>query len=403
MNSVSKGTINNPFNINFLGIKLPASTGRKGSGSKLLKFLDQVVLGKKDDKGKRMKDYFMSSMPKPIKAKVRSIVADDLNHKVEYIDADSKLKTITAPIVINALGLGRPTDLNDRKAPMKTTTPNLCGFRWQLKITEEIARNFSGKHITLIGLGNSTIEMLMQIQEYNRQGYDISYKVLTHYPEKSVHNPDEYIELDGKEYRVFRDLQKSNLVDLEGDIPAARKVYLKALKEKCIIADVVEWTRDLENKILKAKLRTGETIEVKTDKQFTLIGYKPNVKAYEELNISLDEDACPLYDYDGEVHRNDESLKLDESEDNLSTKDESTQLNKGIKSYLVEDENVQKVHYKDIQQNKHRTYKGYALIGAIRANDHEPNALVIPGIMDSLPKVIFNTILRTMDFSNGIN
>ena len=53
------------------------------------------------------------------------------------------------------------------------------------------------------------------------------------------------------------------------------------------------------------------------------------------------------------------------------------------------------------EQEHGRTYKGYSLIGAIRANDHEPNALVIPGIMDSLPKLIFNTILRAIDFTNS--
>ena len=55
MNSLSKGTINNPFNINFLGIRLPASTGEQGSGAKLLNFLDQVILGKREENGKELK------------------------------------------------------------------------------------------------------------------------------------------------------------------------------------------------------------------------------------------------------------------------------------------------------------------------------------------------------------
>jgi hypothetical protein len=359
INSVSKGTINNPFNINFLGIKLPASTGRKGSGAKLIRFLDQVILGKKDMKGRRLKNYFWSKMPELIKAKIISIKAGNLEHEIKYLDKDLKEQLIKAPIVINAIGLGQPTDLSAKDAPMKTSTPKLCGSRWQLKISPELATKLNGKNITIVGLGNSSIEMLMQIQDCNRKGFNIGYKVLTHYPKESVENPDQYIKLEGKEYRVFRDLNKSNLVDLEGDIPAARNAYRKALEDGNIISDVIEWNRSLEDKVTNIKLRNGKEISIPTDQQLTLTGYRPSKEMFQEMNINLDEDNCPLYDYDGEVQRPKEEKSLG------------------------------------------RTYKGYSIIGAIRANDNEPNALVIPGIMDSLPKLVFNTILRTIDFTNS--
>lgn len=356
ISGVNKGTINNPFNINFLGIKLPASTGRKGSGSKLLRFLDQVIFGKKDMNGRRMKNYFMQAMPKLIKAKVLSIKAGDLNHEVKYRDENGDEQSITTPILINSLGLGHPTDLMAENAPMKTSTPNKAGSRWQIKITERLAERLRDKNITLIGLGNSTIEMLMQIQECNRKGFNINYKVLSHYPQASVENPDQYIEFEGREYRVFRDLEKSNLVDLEGDIPAARKAYMKALKDGNIISDVVEWKHETESKITRIKLRSGKEEDIKTHQQLTLTGYKPSEEIFKAMNISLADDGCPLYDYDGEVH--------------------------------------------NTQKDKQRTFRGYSLIGAIRANKNEPNALVIPGIMDALPKLVFNTILRSIDYSN---
>lgn len=358
LSSVYKGTINNPFNINFLGIHLPASTGAQGSGEKLINFLDQVVWGKKDSNGKRIKNYFSSKMPEVTKAKILKIKASDLNHQIEYIDSASNTQTITAPIVINAIGLGQPSDLNDKNAPMKTTTPNLCGSRWQVQITDKIANKFNNKDISFIGLGNSSTEMLMQIHELNKQGFNIRYKVLTHYPKASIENPDKYINHEGKDYRVFRDLEKSNLVDLEGDIPAARNAYMKALEDGNIITDLVEWKRCPENKQMILKLRDGSQIKIPTDYQFTLTGYRQSKNLFEKMDISLDESTCPLYDYDGEVQR------------------------------------------KATEQNSSRIFKGYSLIGAIRANDSEPNALVIPGIMDSLPKLIFNTILRTIDARN---
>lgn len=362
MNSVSKGTINNPFNINFLGIYLPASTGQQGSGAKLLRFLDQVIWGRMDHKGRREKDYFIAPMPELIKTKVVGVKAGNLMHEIQCLSTKGEIEIIKAPIVINALGLGKPTDLNDEASPMKTTTPKLCGSRWQVQITSELAKKMSGKNLTIIGVGNSSIEMLMQIHEWNHKGYDIKYKVLTHYPKESIENPDSYVELDGRQYRVFRDLTKSNLVDLEGDIPAAREAYMKAVKDGNVISDVIEWNRCVETKTVTVKLRTGEQLEIPTDQQLTLTGYKPSLDIYQHMNINLDSDDCPMYDYDGEIHRT-----------------------------------------PNLREDLGRTYKGYSVIGAIRANDKEPNALVIPGIMDSLPKLVFNTIFRAIDFSNSTN
>ena len=51
---------------------------------------------------------------------------------------------------------------------------------------QKLAEKLKDKNLTLIGIGNSTIEMLMQIQELKSKGINIKYKVLTHYPEESV-------------------------------------------------------------------------------------------------------------------------------------------------------------------------------------------------------------------------
>ena len=133
---------------------------------------------------------------------------------------------------------------------------------------------------------------------------------------------------------------------------------MKAREGGHVIPDVLEWHRNLEDKIVCLKLRNDESLEVPTDRQLVLTGYRPSLKLYQDMNVNLSKDNYPLYEYDGEVQR------------------------------LPNDRN-----------SEGRTYKGYSLIGAIRANDNEPNALVIPGIMDSLPKLVFNTILRTMDFT----
>ena len=66
----------------------------------------------------------MAKMPKLIKAKIKTIKAGNFNHEIHYVNENFEQETITTPL-INALGLGQPTDLTKENAPMKTSTSSL--------------------------------------------------------------------------------------------------------------------------------------------------------------------------------------------------------------------------------------------------------------------------------------
>lgn len=93
---VYEGSKNNPFHFNFLGLMLSAAPG---SGRTVNDFLTSI-----EDRENRR---FSRNLPKPIKAIVLGVNPGDLNHTVTYKTPEGE-KSITAPIVINALGNGRP-------------------------------------------------------------------------------------------------------------------------------------------------------------------------------------------------------------------------------------------------------------------------------------------------------
>lgn len=291
---VHKGMFNNPFDVDFFGVKLNSSKGKVSTGEQFLAFLDQIIKGD-----------FPVALPQPLKAQVKRIEPGEMNHKVTYIDRDdNQEKTMLAPIVINATGLGLPVNFKKTEGRMQIEVQKKSNTRWQKYIDEETAEKYRNKDLLLIGMGNSTIEMLLQIQKLNEQGYNIKYKVLTDYPQDSIDQPDEYIESNGRKYRVFRDLTVSNLIDVEGDIDDAREAYFKALKDGNIIADVTKVSNpDSNNKdefIIEAK---GKSIKLNCDKLFTLIGYKQNKTAHAKMGVSSDSQGNPLIDFDGEVQK----------------------------------------------------------------------------------------------------
>ena len=60
---------------------------------------------------------------------------------------------------------------------------------------------------------------------------------------------------------------------------------MQALVDGNIISDVIEWSRSVEDKITTIKLRNGSSLEIPTDQQLTLTGYKPSNELYQDMNI----------------------------------------------------------------------------------------------------------------------
>ena len=169
--NVRGGSKNNPFSFNFEGLYVSEAPG---PGETITRFLERVV--------DPSLSYFLRPLPAVKKAKVLRVEPGDLASRVTYSDETGQ-HLLESPIVISTLGLGRPLPPS-RVGVMTTDMPAYeAGIRWQQILDERQARALDGKTLVFIGLGNSTAEMLVQIQRFNRRlGLNIHYKVLTHYP-----------------------------------------------------------------------------------------------------------------------------------------------------------------------------------------------------------------------------
>ena len=239
---VAGATRNNPFDLQFMQTTLARAPG---SGTEVVDFIGEM---------KNQIDY---SIPDPIKAHVTCVEPHDFATKVFYDDGLSE-ESITAPIVINTLGNGKPLPISCKGRMTTRASPQQAGLRWQQLISEEKARELDGKRVLCIGLGNSTGEMMVQFEHWNRQGYAIDYKILTHFPAFALDSPDENFITGGKTYRVFRDLTRPTLVDFTGDLPEYRSAYFNALHARRIIPDVDTW--NVKGKTLQYHTSEGEKV-----------------------------------------------------------------------------------------------------------------------------------------------
>lgn len=356
--NVASGSRNNPFDIDFFGVPLPAAPG---NGSSVTNFIKKVVKGK-EEIGPSI-EGFQCELPTPIKGRVTKIVAGDLDHKVTYTGTNGQVHTISAPIVINALGVGQPKSIEKHR--METDTPHLAGKRWQINLHEKIDDYLSkhGDNLTLVfnGLGNSTCEMLIQLREINadrkRSGKkEIDYRVITDYPKEAVLNPEKEVTYNGRKFKVFRDTDPKslNLKRWENDIHVARQAYMLALKSGKIIPDVTFWSRNkAENKYTIIN-RSGKSQTIDCNELFTLTGYSHKKSILKAMGLTvIDNDkGYVAFDFDGEVQR---------------------------EPGLI---------------GRERVHPGYFVIGALARNNYNPNAEVIPGILDQMNGLMFSILVR---------
>jgi hypothetical protein len=241
-----------------------------------------------------------------------------------------------------------------------------AGIRWQQILDERQARALDGKMLVFIGLGNSTAEMLGQIQRYNRQlGLHIRYKVMTHYPKAALAQPDADVVWKEKLYHLYRDTRLPHLTQLAGDLPEIEQAFVqvrnsRSLELEEIVPEVTHWTIVKANgsKTMVASLADGSTRAFSFDQIYTLIGYGHRREELDALGLLVTNDylGSIAYDYDGEIQRMVGAL------------------------------------------GRERVWPGYFGLGSLLKSPQNPNAQVIPGIIFRIPDTLVSVIIRSTEY-----
>ncbi len=301
--------------------------------------------------GDEVRNFLEKAITEDVKvANVESVKPGDMAHSVSVT---GKPKGKRFPIVINAVGLGKPKPVSDPARMSTETGLQRAGMRWQMRLDRE---KVAGKTIVLIGLGNSTAEMLRQIHDLQDEGYGVDYRVITHYPVEAVQNPGRYVAWNKRTYRVFRDLSRPNLVDYQGDLPKSRYDYFRALHGNKIVTDIKRW--EIEKPGVLSAYADGDRSDIPHDMLMTLIGYHQSEDSMCRLGCSYDTDhGCGIFDYDGEM-----------------------------------------VAKRGAVNPAKRLRKGYYGFGSILETPQNPNAIVIPGMLYALGDLLFGIVMRATEY-----
>lgn len=326
---VHNGTKNNPRLLEFTD---KAQLGvAKGDGTKdgreVLDFINRLL------------GYYVGNATTNTKIQ-RVTVNDDSGHVV-YFDKEKGAKH---QILINCLGLGKPRELYD-PLRMRTSGGRPVVARWQQPGLKPA--DVDGNHYTFIGLGNSTAEMISQLQAMMDDGVDCDYTILTHYPRDAVHNPSDAVgNRRGQIFRVFRDLTKPDLTGFQGDLSRTRLDYYHALYSGRIVSDVKVWSYG--NGTLHYQAKGGKSGRIRNTKVFALCGYQHDPALLEQMSIPITS-GHPAHAYDGEF------------------------------------------------MDRQDPIRGYFGVGALMDSPDNRNATVIPGIMYRMPDLLYSVIMRGLD------
>jgi Pyridine nucleotide-disulphide oxidoreductase len=341
---------NNPFPFTYENFRVEAAPG---SGLAITAFLDHLVTP--------LAHTQMRPLPDILRGQIVRVVPGDLNHLVMYRDEHGYAQTLAAPIVINALGLGKPLPLS-RPGVIETDVAEvLGGFRWQQHLTQEDAEQLRGKRVVFIGLGNSTIEMVVQLQKLNTLGYNISYKVLTHHSQEAVRYPTFP---DQQGYQLYRNVVTPHLTRLAGDLPYVDAAFRQLrgsedtdLEE--VIADVSHWTIEQEggehSMVLQTRGGRQRGQRFPFHRLYTLIGYGYTPEQISDMGLARTAETVRMqiaHDCDGEFQKQGGFV------------------------------------------GRERLYPGYFGLSALLS---APNAIVIPGMLYRLPDLLVGVTLRTTE------
>jgi hypothetical protein len=356
--NVQEGLTNNPFSFEYEDLYVgPAPR----PGEHITEFLQDLATPPVELR--------WHALPAVVKAKVLAVEPGDLAHRVTYRDEAGE-HTILAPIVVNTLGIGKPLPPS-RAGVMETDAPALAGIRWQQVWSPEQANKLRGKNLVLIGLGNSTAEMLVQLQDFNAQGYGINYRVLTHYPQDALDFPHRTVHWHGGTYRLYRDTSVSGLTSLAGDLRRIDRAFVQARDSSDperaeVLSEVTFWSiaqGQSRTRTMTAIRADGSARSFPVDQIFTLIGYghRPDELAALGLLGTDNYLGTVAADFDGEVQR---TLRA---------------------------------------EGRSRLHAGYSLLGSMLKSRSNPNAMVIPGMLYRLPDWLATVIWRCAEYSASNN
>lgn len=324
----------------------PNVHGLSRNNPRALRFYEGTIESAPGD-GEGIRTFLQRMSLEPIRKTITQVIPGDLEHTIMF-EGGSKKKF---PIVINAIGIGSPKPISDKRRMVTNATAAESGSRWQKVLKPEEVK---GKTIILIGLGNSTAEMLYQIHTLQDNGVYVDYRILTHYPAEAVFNPNNTAIVGDETYRVFRDLSIPELVNYQGDLVGSRSDYYRALLGGKILHGVNRW--EVEDNTI-AVYRGTEVTKVPYDRIMTLIGYKNSREVLENMGCMYDEEhegAC--FDYDGEL-----SLGPSNNPSN-------------------------------------RLRKGYYGFGSVLETTLNPNAIVIPGMIHRIGDLLFGIVVRSTEY-----
>jgi Pyridine nucleotide-disulphide oxidoreductase len=339
---------NNPFSFTYEDFRVEAAPG---SGLAITAFLDQLVTPPAHTR--------MRPLPDILRGQIVHVVPGDLNHLVMYHDEQGTIQTLAAPIVINALGLGKPLPLSRPGVIETDVAKELSGFRWQQHLSQQDAESLRGKQVVFIGLGNSTIEMVVQLQRWNALGYNISYKVVTHLSSETLATPNHP---DRQGRQLYRDVFLPHLTQLAGDLPYVNAAYQRLWESddayvEEVISDVSHWTIEHEAgeqwMVLQRRGQRGRRFPF--HRLYTLIGYGYTPEQISDMGLTRIGETTPLqiaHDCDGEFQK---------------------QIG------LV---------------GRERLYPGYFGLSALLSAQ---NAFVIPGMLYRLPDLLVGVTLRATE------
>jgi hypothetical protein len=326
---------NNPKDIEFFDNTLNAAPGE---GEEVKDFLETLI--------EDMDDISITQ------SNIQGVTPGDLRHTLRTQGLEQQYA-----IVINAIGLGAPVPLSDPDRMLTSANSSVAGPRWQVTLDR---KKIEGKRLVLIGLGNSTAEMLRQIHDFQDNGVDVDYQVLTHYPKDAVFNPNDTVYLNEKPYRVFRDISKPNLVDFQGDLPDSRYDYYRALNSGRIQYGVRRWEMS-DSKLVTFTSANKPIDQIECSQVYTLTGYKHSREVIERMGCRYDPSGrCAMYDYDGEMLRDPLALRPED-----------------------------------------RLCKGYFGFGAMLDAPHNRNAIVLPGMIHRIGDLLFGIVMRATEFQLG--
>lgn len=331
----------NPFPLLFERSQLDAAPG---SGEAVWQWLHRIATSG------------IQPFPRLVQARVLEVQPGDLSHTVLYEDARGARHGITVPVVVNAVGVGEPL-FPSRPGVMTTdVSAHEAGHRWQEVWTQQQARSYRGRTCVFISLSNSTLEMVKQIQHYQRAGLDIDYQILTHYPDEALAEPRKTVVYQGHKMRLYRCPERLQLLRLAGDLPDVAAAFEQARDEGHIASHVTHWSVEGGERPQVVAVRAdGVVHRIPYDELYTLIGYGPRAETLTAMGLRVNHPYLGAVDldYDGEVQREPGRL------------------------------------------GRARLYPGYFCLG-IR-NAFNMNEVLLPGLLFRLPDLVAGVILRSAE------